>query len=634
MKILSFRVDPSIALIFSVAWLTSSALAQVPATEPSLPQQADAISVEDGDEDAGNARLMEKLKIIVIPEIDFDHVSLDDSLNYLRLRAAELDTTTDNPEEAGVEIIVKPSPERMLRFEEPSVRSLKLKNATLENALQLICKSVGYRCSIRRSALILEPEVPAVASVPAPAKSTSVEDAPRQADSGSSELSKTLSPLHSPDLPSARMVMADLQQLADSKNGAEKVSLLQIATVIRNVFSADFLVASKITGLGKAEADARQQEKIAADWRKPNAFGTINVDAAKDAMTRASQIRKKARTELADAREKLIHELRNADAIILVHYNKNDLNVVTILATTMLAINARSLPEGAYSPMFSQSRIADLNRFAQSRQICMAEALSAEQAGHFEKAIRHYNKARDKESRNGCANRFAALLEERGLFGSALEYYEMAGNIEKAAMIRQYHPDLLPDQFKVLTSDELDAKISPCCVRVSRDEEQGLGFLIKSGGYVITSRQLVDQSQKLQVTAEDGNSLPAKVIATSEEDDLALIQITLADHPVVAFRTQEVKNGLAVSSMGYAAPDSSSTSMMLASVARNDLPFRNRIVYVLAMTAQHCGGGPVVDQTGRLVGMLSVVKGETDLENQVLAIPSGIIAAFVQKHIR
>jgi serine protease Do len=171
-------------------------------------------------------------------------------------------------------------------------------------------------------------------------------------------------------------------------------------------------------------------------------------------------------------------------------------------------------------------------------------------------------------------------------------------------------------------------------VRVSRDEEQGLGFLIKSGGYVITSRQLVDQSQKLQVTAEDGNSLPAKVIATSEEDDLALIQITLADHPVVAFRTQEVKNGLAVSSMGYAAPDSSSTSMMLASVARNDLPFRNRIVYVLAMTAQHCGGGPVVDQTGRLVGMLSVVKGETDLENQVLAIPSGIIAAFVQKHIR
>ncbi|MFM2171648.1 MAG: hypothetical protein RI957_1877, partial [Verrucomicrobiota bacterium] len=41
MKIMSFRVDPSIALIFSAAWLTSSALAQVPATEPSLPQQAD-----------------------------------------------------------------------------------------------------------------------------------------------------------------------------------------------------------------------------------------------------------------------------------------------------------------------------------------------------------------------------------------------------------------------------------------------------------------------------------------------------------------------------------------------------------------------------------------------------------------
>ena len=586
-----------------------------------------------------NARITAKLKAIVIPVLEFEDTSLDDAVDFLRARAEELDPTTEVQAEKGVNFVVRYARDTPLGQAVPTIRSLKLKNVTLANALQLICDGVGYKYSAAKSSVILEPLATPVSPVPAPTTAMPAPTTPPVSQPSaalpSSELSKALSPLVKPDISSAKLVLSNLQQLAESKSGAEKVAIQQIATVIKNAFTADFAVATKTKDLEKAEVEAIRQEKLAADWMTPNSFGSVNEVASRAALVKADEIRKKAMADLIDAREKLILQLRDADATILIYHKNNDLNVVALLASTMLIINERSLPEDAYRPAFTRAQIAALNQFSQFRDEWLAEAQNAEKSENYEKAINLYGKARDEEARKRCANLLAANLETQKLFGSALEYYEMAGNHAKAGEIRKNNPTLLADQFKVLTPDELYAKTAPSCVRVSFEGGHGSGFFFKMGGYILTNRHCVEKKTGLKVKFDDDSSLPAKIIATSPDYDLAIIKIELEEHSVIGFRSQEVPIGLPVALIGYPNNDFATSTMNSGLISNNKRLYDDNPVYQLDVAANHGNsGGPVVDQTGQLVGILTFGLSHLKLDKFNFAIRVETVAEFVQEHIK
>jgi S1-C subfamily serine protease len=596
------------------------------AQEPESPAATEAAEKE---------MILEKLKVIVIPVIDFENTTLEEIIDFLRVRIVELDTKTADPAEKGVNIVVRYPRNAKAEEADPVIRSLKLKNVTAATTLEHICDAIGYRYSVGNSSVVLEPipvPITPTPSIPSPTSSVPASPSP---SSTSTELSNALSPLVKPEIESAKLVLANLDKLAANKNGAEKVAIEQVSKVIKNVFTADFNVANKVKSVEKAEAEAIQQEKLSADWMTPNAFGSVNEVAARAALVKADEIRKKATAELIDAREKLILQLRDADATILIYHKNNDLNVVTILATAILIINERALPEDAYRPSFTHAQIAALNEFAQYRDDWLAEAQNAEKSENYEKAINLYGKARDEEARKRCANFLAANLEAQKFFGSALEYYEMAGNHAKASEIRQNNPTLLADQFKVLTSDELYAKIAPCCVRVAHDNGHGSGFFFKKGGYILTNRHCVDKKTGLKVKFDDDSSLPAKIIATSAEYDLAIIKIELEEHPVIGFRNQEVKIGLSVSLVGYPEDDLPTATMNSGLVSNNNRSIGDNPLYQLDVAANHGNsGGPVVDQTGQLVGILTFGYNHKDLDKFNFAIQVGTVANFVNEHIK
>lgn len=593
----------------------------------------------ESEETQENARITAKLKAIVIPVLEFEDTSLDDAVDFLRARAEELDSTTEVQTEKGVNFVVRFARDTPQGQAVPTIRSLKLKNVTLANALQLMCDGVGYKYSTAKSSVILEPLAPPVSPAPAPTTAKPAPTTPPASQPSaalpSSELSKALSPLVKPDISSAKLVLSSLQQLAESKSGAEKVAILQVATVIKNAFTADFAVATKTKDLEKAEVEAVRQEKLAADWMTPNSFGSVNEVASRAALVKADEIRKSAMAELIDAREKLILQLRDADATILIYHKKNDLNVVELLATTMLIINERSLPEDAYRPAFTRAQIAALNQFSQFRDEWLAEAQNAEKSENYEKAINLYGKARDEEARKRCANLLAANLEAQKLFGSALEYYEMAGNHAKAGEIRKNKPTLLADQFKVLTPDELYAKTAPSCVRVSFEGGHGSGFFFKMGGYILTNRHCVEKKTGLKVKFDDDSSLPAKIIATSPDYDLAIIKIELEEHSVIGFRSQEVPIGLPVALIGYPNNDFATSTMNSGLISNNKRLYDDNPVYQLDVAANHGNsGGPVVDQTGQLVGILTFGLSHLKLDKFNFAIRVETVAEFVQEHIK
>lgn len=547
-----------------------------------------------------------KLQGIVIPSLVMENESLEECINRLRIRAAEHDGGTDVPEEAGVEIEIRYP--RQLNAEALALRvsSLKLKDVALGAALQSICDAVGYRYHVESSGVILEPAAP-LPGIVAGASSSNGSNLPNSSPAAfaSSELSKILTPLIRPDVNSAKMVLTSLQQLSERSSGAEKVAMLQVAAVIRNVITAEFLVNTKVKGRNDADIAAKHQRKLAADWLKPNAFGTVNRDAAKAAFARAEEIKKNATAELNEAYDHLVRQLRDADASILIYHKRNDYHVVINLATAMLIVSERSLPTDSYRPVFGREEIAEMQRFLEQRNQWLDAAAEAEASEKFEAAIQLYGKARDDDSRRRCAMRFAVLLERRKLLGSAIEYYEMAGNYEKAAAIRQNASSALIKEFKVLNAEELHAKISSCCVVVSHGTSFGSGFFYKKGGFILTSRQTIHRARNIQVKCSDGKILPAQILTVSEQYDLAIIRVALEDHPVIGFRSDEVKTGLAVAWVDHFDKNQSAASMRRSHVSHVDRTFQNQPVYQLEGASElGQNGSAVVDQAGQLVGML------------------------------
>ncbi len=103
---------------------------------------------------AAHAVLQNKLKNIIIPVIDFENTSIEEAIDYLRMRSVELDPG-ENRKNKGVNfVIMRPAN----AGGEQNIKSLRLRNVTLGTALENICQQVNFRTTVGNEAVILSPK--------------------------------------------------------------------------------------------------------------------------------------------------------------------------------------------------------------------------------------------------------------------------------------------------------------------------------------------------------------------------------------------------------------------------------------------------------------------------------------------
>ncbi len=125
----------------------------------------------------GVARIMQKLKTIVIPSIDFEDETLEEAVEFLRKQAIELDTTELDPSRKGLNFVVRspaaspaPAAGPTLVEDLPNttadpgvvrIKSLHLRNVPLAVALKYICDATRFRYRVDDFAvtLVLQSEV-------------------------------------------------------------------------------------------------------------------------------------------------------------------------------------------------------------------------------------------------------------------------------------------------------------------------------------------------------------------------------------------------------------------------------------------------------------------------------------------
>lgn len=117
----------------------------------------------------GEQRLEHKLKNIIIDKIDFDDVSVDEALEFLREKVANQDVFELDPKKKGVNFVVRKPYDETVRdeelaqdagltdYESPRVKQLKLSNVPLATVLQYITEQSRLRYKIDDHAVTLLP---------------------------------------------------------------------------------------------------------------------------------------------------------------------------------------------------------------------------------------------------------------------------------------------------------------------------------------------------------------------------------------------------------------------------------------------------------------------------------------------
>ena len=171
----------------------------------------------------------------------------------------------------------------------------------------------------------------------------------------------------------------------------------------------------------------------------------------------------------------------------------------------------------------------------------------------------------------------------------------------------------------------------------------GSGFIIDPAGYIITNQHVVERAAdlKIQVTTNDGKTHDAHYIAGDDKTDLAFIKIDAkADFPFINLDNISPNLlGETVIVVGNAVGYGSSISRGVLSAVKRDITVDNvkykDLVQTDAAINPGNSGGPVIDISGRLVGVSSAKMAFTPqgvpTQGLGFAIPADVVRDSVSR---
>ena len=176
-----------------------------------------------------------------------------------------------------------------------------------------------------------------------------------------------------------------------------------------------------------------------------------------------------------------------------------------------------------------------------------------------------------------------------------------------------------------------------------RIQSLGSGFLVDPAGYIVTNQHVVERAAdlKIQVTTNDNKTYNAHFITGDEKKDLAFIKIDAKE----AFPFINLENlspnllGETVIVVGNAVGYGSSISRGVLSAVKRDITVDNveykDLVQTDAAINPGNSGGPVIDVSGRLVGISSAKMAFTPqgvpTQGLGFAIPANIVRESVNQ---
>lgn len=149
---------------------------------------------------------------------------------------------------------------------------------------------------------------------------------------------------------------------------------------------------------------------------------------------------------------------------------------------------------------------------------------------------------------------------------------------------------------------------SPSVVGVGSSGRNGSGIAWDADGHIITAYHVVRGLEEVEVGFEDGTTAPAKVLASDRRSDLALLKVERTLSPISKGDSESIKVGQFVLALANPfAAKASATSGIVTGVRRDvggwwGLDIHGAIITDARVNPGY-SGGPLVDASGRMIGM-------------------------------
>ena len=182
-------------------------------------------------------------------------------------------------------------------------------------------------------------------------------------------------------------------------------------------------------------------------------------------------------------------------------------------------------------------------------------------------------------------------------------------------------------------SDELAGAVEQAgqaIVRVNaRRRLPATGIVWSASGLVVTANHVVERDEEITVTAHDGTEYRARLVGRDPGSDLAALQVEGGNlTPARQAGVEEVRVGGLVLALGRAGALSATIGIVSAIEGPWESGRGRRFTRLIASDAPMFpgfSGGPLVDSSGRVAGLLSSHLGR----GQTLAIPTGDVEKIV-----
>jgi serine protease Do len=138
---------------------------------------------------------------------------------------------------------------------------------------------------------------------------------------------------------------------------------------------------------------------------------------------------------------------------------------------------------------------------------------------------------------------------------------------------------------------------------------EGSGFFISADGYAVTNNHVVDHTKTVEVVTDDGRTLPAKVIGTDPNTDLALIKVEGKNFPYVKFADHEPRIGDWVVAVGNPFGLGGTVTAGIVSAMGRDIgagPYDD-FIQIDAPINKGNSGGPTFDINGNVIGVNTAI---------------------------
>ncbi len=144
----------------------------------------------------------------------------------------------------------------------------------------------------------------------------------------------------------------------------------------------------------------------------------------------------------------------------------------------------------------------------------------------------------------------------------------------------------------------------------------GTGFLISSDGYLITNHHVIDGANEVYVRLQDRRELPATVVGSDPQSDIALLKVDARDLPKLEVGdSNRLRPGQWVVAIGSPFGfEFSVTAGIVSATGRSSFDRSQQYVpFIQTDVAINRGnsGGPLLDTDGRVVGVNSQIFSNT-----------------------